>query len=187
MRGAVLARNAVCPRRSATKPRGTIRKSRYCTPLRGWRVAAAAGLVVCAAGAGWAATPAASKGSLPNADPFAITPIQASPITPPATPRAIDPFAPPGYVVDVHGREIGWAAEQRSFHGARPMGAVPAAHLPADGAQARSSEAPGNDGAHLEAAPAVAVVPQIPEPSSVALLGVGLGVVVWAVRRRARR
>jgi hypothetical protein len=161
-----------------------------------WRLAACVATLL-AANAQAASGPINIPNSTLSTNPYAIAPIQSGPLNTLGAEPARNVYLPSGVVVDVHGRELtavratnpdpmnAGAADRPGFVSMAEASAERPGTIggsPAQGADG-SSEPSG-----LTPMPAPAlVVPDVPEPSSYALMGAGLAVLVWAARRRAQR
>jgi hypothetical protein len=145
-------------------------------------IACAAALVAGAAHA--SPGPLQVPNSSVSTSPYAIAPIQGDP--------ARNPYQYSGVVVDVHGRTLtpvrGYDPEPMNAGSfVRPGIAAAPEVKPDPSGVAGPPETPNAQGPGAPAPmPSPGVVPQVPEPSTYALMGAGLAALAWVARRRRR-
>lgn len=157
-----------------------------------WRLAACAAAML-AANAQASPGPAGSPDTMLPGNPYALAPVQTGPLTSLGATPSRNVYLPSGVVVDVHGRELATRyanPDPLNAGAARPGGVTLAdaesGHPGTTGGSPTEHAGPRNpDG--VVPMPAPGIVPDVPEPSSFALMGVGLAGLAWAARRRAQR
>jgi hypothetical protein len=161
-----------------------------------WRLAACAAAML-AANVQASPGPQATQDVMLSSNPYTLAPVQSGPLSSLGATPSRNVYLPSGVVVDAHGREL--AATR--YNNPEPMNATTAARPGGVNPSAAESSHPGTtggsptehpsvnnpDGTTPMPAPVPGIVPDVPEPSSFALMGVGLAGLAWAARRKVQR